>query len=129
MKNDIREYSEKIVSNYATRRSLKSELRNNFALGDTKAVNERIASRSMHPEDFESDSESELIEEIVEVERSIKRFKTDRDKAESRLKKIETASKPSVGSGVDESENVSASSVNDSEDVTASTTVGTERRR
>ena len=83
----------------------------------------------MHPEDFESDSESELIEEIVEVERSIKRFKTDRDKAESRLKKIETASKPSVGSGVDESENVSDSSVNDSEDVTASTTVGTERRR
>ena len=101
----------------------------------TRDANERIVKRSVHPEDFDTDSESELIDEIIEVERSIKRFKTDWENAESKLKKIETVSESSLNlqvnldavAGPENTGNVSDDG--ESNFVSPSRSVGPTRRR
>ena len=96
----------------------------------TRDANERIVKRSVHPEDFDTDSESELIDEIIEVERFIKRFKTDRENAESRLKKIETLSLQVDLDAVAGPENAGNVSDDDEPDfVSASRSVGPNQRK
>ena len=69
----------------------RSKLRNCFkSINSTSDVNDRVASWSNNSNDFDLDSETELLDELIPIKNSIKQYKVSKAKSLNDLNKLES---------------------------------------
>ena len=96
LNNEVREYSKEIEASSARRRKLHRKFRETYCAGNGSEVKEKLANfeeARKHGDEDDLESESDLMDEILEVHGNIERYKIRRTAAEDKLLTLASQSK------------------------------------